>query len=412
MGHVPEHPGISVALPIFRAGSTLRQAVGCITDHAEHALDLMLVLNGSDPATHALAHDLARHDRRIRVMTLPEPNLAAALNLAFEAAEFPLVARMDADDTCPPGRLKLQAEYLARHPEVAGVGCAWELAEPDGRVLTVVRPPTDPARLRWRLLLGNVLAHGSMMLHRDAVRRAGGYDTACARAQDYDLWLRLAGSLAALPDVLYRHRARFPGDPGRSTAEQAAVAAPRMLAAWRCLAMGHATNLDSALASALERGEDPARAVACIERELDSTGPTADALLAWLWTHWNTPPAPRRAAELCRRARVREIGARLRALGVPSIHLWGAGDHTRRMLQHPADLGVPIVGLVDDALAGQERFGRVVRHPADLRPSDHVLISTDWHEDDVWASSAPHRARGIRVFRLYADDAPTANNAP
>jgi hypothetical protein len=46
------------------------------------------------------------------------------------------------------------------------------------------------------------------MLRADAVRALGGYDEAMERAEDYDLWLRLAQlhAVAALPDLLYDWR--------------------------------------------------------------------------------------------------------------------------------------------------------------------------------------------------------------
>lgn len=390
--------GVSVALPVYRAAGTLERAVECITRQTIADLDVVMVLNGSDQATTELAHALARREPRVRVLDLPEANLAAALNTALEAARFPLVARMDADDTCPPQRLAAQAAFLSAHPSLGGVGCAWELAEPDGKVITVVRPPCDPARLRWRLLLGNVLAHGSMMLRRDAVLRAGGYDTTCARAQDYDLWLRLPGQLACLPEVLYRHVARFPDDPGRSTREQAEVAAVRMVAAWRALPSG-AEGTEAAVAASLGRsGGSDAPALPL------GSEPSREGLLAWLWLQWNAPPAPRRVAETCRRARVREVGRRLRAEGVTALWLWGAGDHTRRLLETPRDLGLPVIGLIDDQLAGQHRFGFGIAAPAHLRPGDHALVSSDWHEDAIWVGSAPHRERGVRVHRLYEGD--------
>lgn len=403
---MPIAQGVTVALPVHQAARTLRQAFECIVAQTLRDLEILVVLNGADTESADLARALVSGDPRARIIELEHAGLPAALNTALEAARFPLVARMDADDLCPPPRLAMQAAFMLERPEVAALGTAWELASADGQVITVVRPPCEPGRLRWRLLLGNLLAHGSMMLRRDLVLAAGGYDTACVRAQDYDLWLRLATrhDLACLPDVLYRHRARFPDDPGRSTREQADVAGARQLAAWRALAPGPDPATERAIVSALSRHGAPAESIDAIEHALDER-PTTEGLLAWLWAQWFHPPAPRRIAEACRASRIREVGRRLRDSGVEAVWLWGAGDHTRRMLESPATLGLRVAGLVDDAVAGQRRFGHDVRPPADLRPGEVALISSDWHEDTIWASSAPHRARGVRVFRLYLDPA-------
>lgn len=397
-------PGVSVALPVLSDTGWLRAAFACIARQTLPELDVMLVLNGSDRATRDTAHDLARRDKRARVIELPEADLPGALNAALEAARFPLVARMDADDECEPDRLARQAAFMDAHPRVAALGSAWELAGPDGRVFSTVRPPCEPARLRWRLLLGNVLAHGSMMLRREAVRKAGGYDPRCARAQDYELWLRLARShdLACLPEVLYRHRARFPLDPGRSTREQSAVAAPLMLEAWRALPGVGEQNAD-ALERAIAAVAGRADGSGAIERIMDEDGPTREALTVWLWAAWQEPPASRRAIEAGRLARLREVGAALRKSAVTRVRLWGAGDHTRWLLEHAPQFGVTIDGVVDDARAGETRFGHRVAPPGDLRRGETAVISSDWHEDAIWESSAPHRERGVKIVRFYTD---------
>ncbi|MBL9032464.1 MAG: glycosyltransferase [Phycisphaerae bacterium] len=407
-------PGVSVALPVRSAADTLRCALACIQSQSLSDYELLIILNGSDPATRQIALDHARADHRARVIELPKPSLPAALNLALREARHDLVARMDADDTCHPGRLAAQVNFMRAHPSVAALGTAWELADPDGRVTGVVRPPTDPRRLRWRLLLGNLLAHGSMMLRREAVLAAGGYDESCARAQDFDLWVRLVrtgaserGGIACLPETLYKHYVRRADDPSASTADQAEVVAPILAREWASLpAASDGGVLAAAMARVLarERGGGDASA---IERHLDEHGPTREGLLAWLWAQWTRPAMPRRAAEVCRAARLREVGAALRDAGARTVWLWGAGEHTRWLLEHAEDLGVPIAGVVDDAAgdAAREVGGHAVRPPTALEAGAHTLISSDWHEEAIWERSAGARARGVRVWRMYDEGA-------
>jgi hypothetical protein len=402
--------GVSVLLPVYRDAARLPRAARCITGQTLAELDILIILNGSDEPTRAAAHDLARADRRIRILELPDPNLSAACNLGLREARHDLVARMDADDLCPPHRLQTQGAAMAANPALAALGSAWELLDRDGRIMSTVRPPIEPADLRWRLLLGNVLAHGSMMMRRDAVLLAGGYREDCPRAQDYELWLRLVregGGIACLPDVLYQHLVPDHTDLGRSSPEQAELAAPLMLQAWRSLPEAPSSApWAQMLSDAMCRAAAPARTLEHIERQLALEGPSREGLLAWLWAQWFAPPAPRRVADACKRSRLREVGAALRSRGTTRVWLWGAGDHTRWALEHGPDLGLRIVGIVDDHLAGRRRFGHEVLAPATLQPGDTALISSDWHEDAIWQASAPHRARGVRVVRLYEPEAP------
>ncbi len=400
-------PPVSLLLPVAADSARLAEAFACIARQTLADLDILILLNGSDAPTERLAFDLAASDPRARAIRVgPVPNLAAALNAGLMHARHDLIARMDADDACPPNRLAVQVARLEAEPTLAAVGCAWDLTDAEGRLAATVRPPTDPAQMRWQLLLENPLAHGSMLMHRSAVLAAGGYDPRRTRAQDYDLWLRLSAiaPIAAVPETLYTHWQRAGRSAFASSAEQARAAADLLAARWAALPPGDPVFVAGALADAMSRTDRPARGADAIAAHLRARGPTRDALLAWLWTAWRFPPAERAAIDACRRSRVREVGAMLRAASVRRVRLWGAGAHTAWLLAHAHDLGVEIAGLVDDRLAGQARHGLTIAPPSSLRPGEHALISTDTAEDEVWLASLPHRQRGVIVWRLYADN--------
>lgn len=69
-----------------------------------------------------------------------------------------------------------------------------ELYIPASRVQRVVAHPTSPGFLAWSLLFSCCLAHPSVMLRRNRVIEAGGYDPAAEPSEDYDLWLRMEAS--------------------------------------------------------------------------------------------------------------------------------------------------------------------------------------------------------------------------
>lgn len=66
---------------------------------------------------------------------------------------------------------------------------------PATQVQRIVRHPTDRTFISWSLLFGCCIAHPSVMLRRDRVINAGGYDPGTEPAEDYDLWLRMDGSV-------------------------------------------------------------------------------------------------------------------------------------------------------------------------------------------------------------------------
>ncbi len=396
---------ITVLLPVCRAGPGLARALAAITTQSHRDLEVLLILNGVTPPERPRILALAEADPRVRLLETPYSNLAHALNLGAAQARHELLARMDDDDTCPPDRLQLQADALNRHPDWVAVGGTWDVVEPDGRTRVTVRPPTDPPRLAWQLHLGNCLAHGSMMLRRSALAAIGGYNPGFPKAQDHELWLRFvrAGArIGALPQTIYRHHLRT-ADAWCTTPEQAACESFLLSSAWTSLPEGPGPALQHAIAESLRQpGSTDA-----VETILDQTGPSRFGLMTWLWQQWLSPRTERRAFDLCRLARFREITRELRDDGVDAVWLWGAGNHTRWILEHADDVGVRIAGIVDDALAGRTCFGHRVRGPETLGPTDVVLISSDRFEDQIWANAAPLRERGVRVLRFYAQPAPT-----
>jgi Glycosyl transferase family 2 len=389
--------GVSVALPIHRADPTaLRDAFASITTQTHRDLDILLVLNGADAGLTRLVYSLAASDPRARVLELTAPCLPRALNTVLRDARHPLVARMDADDVSAPERLERQALFMSANPAIVACGTAWDATDRDGSFVGAEHPPTDPARIRWRLLLGNPFCHGSMMLRREAVLAAGGYDESLPFAQDYDLWLRLARDhrLANLPDLLYHYSA----DTGRRHRDQAAAASAAMLRAWSALPAippDEQPALSALIARATWAGAEARVALAALEQLLDRTGPTREGLLAWQWV-----AARAHGRDQEKRLALRTAGQRLRAAGVTEVWLYGAGRHTAWLLENTDELGLPIAGIIDDNLVGAECRGRPVSDPTETPTDAHVLISSDSHEEALWEASLPLRARGVQVWRL------------
>jgi hypothetical protein len=127
------------------------------------------------------------------------------LNLGLRKARGEYIARIDADDVATPDRLQRQVLHLDAHPEVGILGARIRFVDSAGRDRGLYREFVPPDAIHWRLALGNVVPHPTVVLRRDLIERLGGYDEELRFAQDYDLWTRAvaAGSaVAVLPDVL------------------------------------------------------------------------------------------------------------------------------------------------------------------------------------------------------------------
>lgn len=209
-------PAVSVLMSVHDGAPWIARAVASVLAQTERDLELIVIDDGSTDATPALL--AAEHDARLRVHRQERTGLTRALNRALGLARADLIARLDADDTALPERLARQRAFLAAHPEVGVLGTAARELDVAGALVRTLCPPVDDAALRRALIRANPFVHSSMMVRRALLVQARGYDETLPVAQDYELWMRLAGvtRLANLAEVLVERRL----GPGRVSIER------------------------------------------------------------------------------------------------------------------------------------------------------------------------------------------------
>ena len=195
---------ISVLLPAWRAGPTIAAAVADVLGQIDVELELIAVHQGPDDDT--LRALQAVDDPRLRLLRLAEPDTGAALEHARQHARHAWLARMDADDRCPPDRLHSQlTAAIQTGAEV--VACQVQaLAEeggPDrGRYLDWHNRLLDPALMAAERFVEAPYLQGASLLAAAAVDRVGGWRAGTTQ-EDYDLLLRLFAA-----DVVHHKVAR------------------------------------------------------------------------------------------------------------------------------------------------------------------------------------------------------------
>jgi GT2 family glycosyltransferase len=169
------------------------------------------------PDAHAVAQDERGEG--------PAATRTAAL---AELGDCEWVALLDADDAWEPGKLAAQRTALAEHPEaVLCFGCATAVDDdgrPTGERLPEMRAGLHTAEeLAPVLYRSNPIPTSSVLVRRDALERAGGFEGPAPLASDWDLWLRLVaqgGAFVCEP----RARIRYRRHSGGVTADVAAMA--------------------------------------------------------------------------------------------------------------------------------------------------------------------------------------------
>jgi glycosyltransferase involved in cell wall biosynthesis len=207
-------PSLSVLLPVRDAGPWLAPSLESLWRQTYRDFEVIAVDDGSTDGSGERLERSAAREPRLRVVRTPPRGLPAALATAHALARAPILARHDADDLSHRERFEAQLAFLRAQRGVAVVGT---------RLRLFPAHAAGPGLRRWArwhnallthesmardALIDSPLAHGTAMIRRAALERAGGW-TERGWPEDVDLWLRMLGTgfrFAKLPRVLYGWR--------------------------------------------------------------------------------------------------------------------------------------------------------------------------------------------------------------
>jgi glycosyltransferase involved in cell wall biosynthesis len=201
---------IAVLIPHWRNPEGLKRSLASISP--SDPADVVVVDDGSpDPPDPELVQSWFAGDGRLELVLRPQnAGIEAALNAGLDhirAQGYDLVARLDCGDRHLGDRLRRQAEFLDRHPEVVLVGGAARYVDLDGHELFVMRPPSEHAAIRSAMFLNNAFIHPSVMFRVETLAEVGSYPTDFPAAEDYAFFWRFldVGRVANLTDVLIEY---------------------------------------------------------------------------------------------------------------------------------------------------------------------------------------------------------------
>lgn len=189
----------SVVMTAYNEEEWIAAAVASVLAQTYGELQLIVVDDGSSDGTLAELEPF-RSDPRLRVVEQENAGLSAARNTGIAAAETDWVAFLDSDDMWMPNYLERVDKALAGRPRAGFVYVdAWRMYL-DGRffrdtAMARQDPPHDPPQgaeefLRLLVARGNFI-FVSTTVRREALERAGGFDTTRTSVEDYDLWIRI-----------------------------------------------------------------------------------------------------------------------------------------------------------------------------------------------------------------------------
>jgi glycosyltransferase involved in cell wall biosynthesis len=180
---------VSVVIPAYNQGHYLGRAIQSVLDQTYTHFEILVIDDGSTDDTAVIAKSFP--DPRVRYIYQENRGLSGARNTGVRSAIGEYISYLDADDLFLPTKLERLVHELQTNPSLGFVaGQAIPIDEndqPTGK-LYAIPIPIDPARL----LLGNPLHVGSVMVDRKWQDAAGPFDESLRSYEDWDMWIRLA----------------------------------------------------------------------------------------------------------------------------------------------------------------------------------------------------------------------------
>lgn len=204
-----KNPTVSVILPIYNGAEFIEGSIQSILAQDFRDFELLAIDDGSTDDTPKILRRLAKKDPRIRILThAKNMGLVAGLNEGIEEAKGRFIARMDADDYAMATRFSRQVAALKKDSSIALVAGGFRIIKHDDTIVDHIYPYLLSEDLHRRLFIGNAIAHGSVMMRKSAVKKAGLYSGDVGPTEDYELWTRLmkVGRIVAIPHLIYVHR--------------------------------------------------------------------------------------------------------------------------------------------------------------------------------------------------------------
>jgi glycosyltransferase involved in cell wall biosynthesis len=202
-------PEVSVIIPCYNHGHYLADALDSVLAQTYTDWEAIVVDDGSTDNSAIVARGYVTQNVRVRYIHQPNAGLSAARNAGIDVARGEYLAFLDADDSWEAEFLATTVRQLHKRHDLSGVYTRALFTDARGALLPMEGGMAlDTAATRRRLLRGGATPVHAFLVRTQVVRDAGQFDTSLTSAEDWDLWLRIAGDgdMAGIPEPLVRYR--------------------------------------------------------------------------------------------------------------------------------------------------------------------------------------------------------------
>jgi glycosyltransferase involved in cell wall biosynthesis len=189
---------VDVVIPVRNGARFLPPCLDSIMAQTRAPRAVIVVDDGSTDGTAAIVESYIRRWPALRLVRTGRRGLPHARNTGIANCRAPFVAFLDSDDVWEPAKLERQMRLFSSASSRVGlIYCCYYHIDEDGHRIDG-RRMTEPRRridlLHDLLAEGNIVSGSgsAVIVVRELLERAGGFDEKLTFAEDWEAWLRLA----------------------------------------------------------------------------------------------------------------------------------------------------------------------------------------------------------------------------
>jgi glycosyltransferase involved in cell wall biosynthesis len=195
-------PAVSVIIPTYNHRDWIIETLDSVFAQTYRDFEVIIVNDGSPDDTNTVVKRIVE-ERGIRYFDQPNAGQAHARNEGLAQARGEFIAFLDDDDLWPPDKLEWQAEVLNTYPDAVMVYGGMRFVDAGHDTAIDPGPDAPAGAIREQFLRRNrIWSPGQTLIRRSAMREIGPLDESVWGADDWDMYIRLAG----VGRVEYRNR--------------------------------------------------------------------------------------------------------------------------------------------------------------------------------------------------------------
>ncbi len=183
---------ISVIMSVYNAELYLSDAIESTLNQSYENFEFIIINDGSTDDSLKILKKYALKDSRIKIINRSNKGLVYSLNEAISMSKGKYIARMDADDICPPSRLDVQLDCMEKN-DLDICGGHYKLINEKGDFIRLNKVPLVHDMCTLSLLFKVPFAHPSVLIRKNfLIKHALAYGQSnYKKAEDLDLWIRM-----------------------------------------------------------------------------------------------------------------------------------------------------------------------------------------------------------------------------